>query len=174
VHLIVGIDPGMQGAISVLTPEGRLEGLWDTPTLMLKTSRGTRQEYDVVGMTGILAPYVGPQTHVLIEESQSLPGQGVRSTWTTGYGFGIWLGILGALGLAHTRVRPAVWKRRLGLTSDKEQCRLRAMQLYPAADLRLRKHHGRAEALLMAWYGSQVGIGVQIQRDVSLQQKGSA
>ena len=28
-----------------------------------------------------------------------------------------------------------------------------AMQLYPGADLRLKKHHGRAEALLLAAYG---------------------
>jgi hypothetical protein len=29
------------------------------------------------------------------------------------------------------------------------------MQLFPAADLHLRKHHGRAEALLLAHYGRQ-------------------
>jgi hypothetical protein len=69
--------------------------------------------------------------------------------------FGVWLGILGALGLAHTRIRPSVWKRHLGLTSDKEQARLRAMQLFPGADLRHKRDHGRAEALLLAWYGWQ-------------------
>ena len=68
---------------------------------------------------------------------------------------GVWLGILGVLGLAHTRIRRAVWKRRLGLTSDKEQARLRAMQLFPGADLRRKRDHGRAEALLLAWYGRQ-------------------
>jgi len=91
--------------------------------------------------------------HVVIEESQSMPGQGVRSYFTIGLGFGVWLGILSALGLAYTRVRPAVWKRHLGLTSDKGQARLRAQQLFAQADLRLRKHHGRAEALLLAHYG---------------------
>ena len=75
--------------------------------------------------------------------------------FTIGLGMGVWLGILGALGLAHTRVRPALWKRRLGLTRDKEQARLRAMQLFPAADLRHKKDHGWAEALLLAWYGAQ-------------------
>jgi hypothetical protein len=149
----IGIDPGLTGAVAILAPDGTLEALSDTPTLTLRTSRGTRQEYDVPGLVALLAPYVGPQAHVIIEESQSLPGQGVRSTWTTGYGYGVWLGILGALGLAHTRIRPAVWKRRLGLTSDKEQARLRAMQLFPAADLRRKKDHGRSEALLLAVYG---------------------
>jgi crossover junction endodeoxyribonuclease RuvC len=61
--------------------------------------------------------------------------------------------MLGMLGLAHTRVCPHVWKHRLGLNSDKEQTRFRAMQLFPGADLRRKKDHSRAEALLLEWYG---------------------
>ena len=49
----------------------------------------------------------------------------------------------------------AIWKRALGLGKDKEQARLRAMQLFAGADLRRKKDHGRAEALLLAWYGWQ-------------------
>jgi len=74
---------------------------------------------------------------------------------TVGVGFGLWLGVLAALTLPYTRVRPQVWKRALGLGKDKEQARLRAMQLFPSADLRLKKHNGRAESLLLAWYGWQ-------------------
>ena len=106
---------------------------------------------------GLLAPYSGTQTHVIIEEAQAMPGQGTRSMFTIGLGFGVRLGILATLGLAHTRIRPGVWKRALGLSGDKEQARLRAMQLFPGADRRLRKHHGRAEALLLAWYCWQLG-----------------
>src|SRR5262249_17784744 len=126
-RMIVGIDPGLSGAVAVLAPDGALEALWDTPTLMLRTSRGTKQEYDVPGLVALLAPYAGPQCHVLIEESQAMPGQGVRSTWTTGYGFGVWLGLLAALQMPYTRVRPQIWKRALGVSKDKEQARLRAM-----------------------------------------------
>src|SRR5262245_9311833 len=73
----------------------------------------TRQEYDVSGMVALLAPYTGIPAHVLIEESQAMPGQGVRSMWTTGYGYGLWLGVLSALQLPHTRIRPHAWKRAL-------------------------------------------------------------
>jgi hypothetical protein len=116
----------------------------------LRTSRGSRSEYDTVGMASLLRSYVDQHAHVVLEEATSRPGQGVRSMFTCGLGMGVWLGIVGTLGLAHTRIRPHVWKRSLGLGSDKEASRLRAMQLFPAADLRLRKHHGRAEALLLA------------------------
>jgi len=149
----IGIDPGLSGALAVLAADGALVAVHDTPVLTLRTSRGTRQEYDVPGLVALLVPYTGQQAHVIIEASQPMPGQGTRSMFTVGLGFGVWLGMLGALGLAHTRVRPHVWKRGLGLRSDKEQARLRAMQLFPSADLRLKKHHGKAEALLLAWYG---------------------
>ncbi len=48
----------------------------------------------------------------------------------------------------------------LGLRwKDKEASRLRAQQLFPSADLRLKKHHGRAEALLLAAYGQPTYTG---------------
>ena len=149
----IGIDPGLNGALAVLTADGTLEALWDTPTLTLRTSRGSRQEYDVSGLVALLAPYGGPQTHVMIEEAQAMPGQGTRSMFTIGVGFGVWLGILAALALPHMRVRPHIWKKALGLGQDKEASRLRAMQLFPSAALRRKKDHGRAEALLLAFYG---------------------
>ena len=105
-------------------------------------------------MTRLLVPYVGNDASVAIEESQSMPGQGVRSMFTIGLGFGVWLGILAALELPFTRVRPALWKTAIGLRGkDKEASRLRAQQLFPTADLRRKKDHGRAEALLLALYG---------------------
>jgi hypothetical protein len=50
-----------------------------------------------------------------------MPGQGTRSTFTVGLGFGLWLGLLSAFQIPYTRVRPGVWKRALGLPGkDKE------------------------------------------------------
>ena len=60
---IVGIDPGHEGALAVLAPDGTLEALYDTPTIVLRTSRGTRQEYDVPGFVVLLAPYRGQTPH---------------------------------------------------------------------------------------------------------------
>ena len=157
---IVGIDPGLAGAVAVLDANGTLDALADTPTLVLKVQRGTRQVYDVPGMAALLRPYAGLHVHVCVEESQPMPGQGSRSMFTTGYGYGLWLGILASLALPYTSVRPSVWKRALALGKDKETSRLRAMQLFPGADLRLKKHHGRAEALLLAYYGCQQRVAL--------------
>ena len=125
----------------------------DTPTLTLRVARGVKQTYDVPGMCALLGPYAGAGLHVVIEASQAMPGQGVRSMFSTGYGYGLWLGILAALQVPYTPVRPAVWKQALRLGKDKEQVRLRAQQLFPAADLRRKKDHGWAEALLLTYWG---------------------
>jgi crossover junction endodeoxyribonuclease RuvC len=150
---IIGIDPGLTGAVAGLDAHGALQALADTPTLVLKVQRGTRQVYDVPGMAALLRSYAALHTHVYIEESQPMPGQGTRSMFTIGYGYGLWIGVLATLQIPYTNVRPGIWKRALTLGKDKEASRLRAMQLYPGADLRLKKHHGRAEALLLAAYG---------------------
>jgi crossover junction endodeoxyribonuclease RuvC len=154
--MLVGIDPGLSGAVAVLDDDGRLVALHDTPTLTLRVARGTRQAYDLPGLVALVQPYARDSVHAILEESQAMPGQGVRSMFTTGLGFGIWLGILAALQIPYTRIRPADWKRALGLLGkDKEHARLRAQQIFPRADLRRKKDHGRAEAVLLAWYGWQ-------------------
>jgi hypothetical protein len=146
----IGLDPGLAGALAVIDHAGALVALADTPTLTLRVARGTRHDYDVPGMVSLVAPYAGAGLHVVVEASQPMPGQGTRSMFTCGYGYGLWLGILAALQVPYTPVRPVVWKKAFSLGKDKEAARLRAQQLFPGADLRLRKHHGRAEALLLA------------------------
>ncbi len=75
----IGLAPGLAGAVAILAPHGALVAVEDTPVLILSTSRGTRQEYDLPGLVALLAPFAGPGTHVTLEESQAMPGQGVRS-----------------------------------------------------------------------------------------------
>ena len=153
-------DPGLHGSVAVLDTTGAVLALCDTPTVVIRVQRGTRQVYDAPGLVELLRPYAGLHSHVMIEEAQPMPGQGTRSTFTTGYGMGIWVGILATLVLPYTTVRPQVWKRALRLSRDKEASRLRAIQLFPGADLRRKKDHGRAEALLLAYYGCQQRVAL--------------
>ena len=59
--------------------DGTLQALDDVPTLTLKSVRGPEARLQHPCLVALLAPYSGPQSHVLIEESQAIPGQGVRS-----------------------------------------------------------------------------------------------
>jgi crossover junction endodeoxyribonuclease RuvC len=132
--LTCGIDPGFGGAVAVLDAAGGLVAGQNTPALVR-----------------VLHPDAGNGLHAILEEAQAIPGQGIRSMGMLGGGFGLWLGILATLGMPYTRVRPSDWKQAMGLLGkDKEAARLRAHQLFPGADLRRKKDHGRAETLLLA------------------------
>ncbi len=153
----VGIDPGLTGAVAVLAADGTLQGLYDTATLAISKSKGVHYTYDIPGMVQILAPLACMGAHVTIEQSQPMPGQGVTSMFTTGLGYGLWLGVLTGLKLPYTPVPASMWKKALRLSKDKEQCRARAIQLFPEADLRRKRDHGRSEALLIAHWSMQRG-----------------
>ncbi|MDO8731680.1 MAG: hypothetical protein Q7L55_03795, partial [Actinomycetota bacterium] len=143
--IYIGIDPGLEGAIAVMTPEGIL--LHDMP--VVRTPKG---QYDAAAMAGLLRLYAGDrQARAVLEAVSGRPGQGTASARSIGIGYGVWLGLLAALEIGHQSVPPGVWKRTLGLLkADKAASRARAVELYPEVAGRLTrvKDHGRAEALL--------------------------
>ena len=149
--LTIGIDPGLSGAIAVINPDGNIE-LHDCPIFTI----GKKSKYNPAGMATLLCQYKEPQKTLLvgIEKVHSMPGQGVTSTFTFGEGYGVWLGILAALNISHELITPQAWKKSLmdGQVKDKDASRLVAMRLFPEASnqLQLKKHHGRADALLIA------------------------
>ncbi len=147
----LGIDPGLHGALALL----RARPDDASPAYEVTDMPVLDHQVDGHALTDLL--YDTPiDTHIWVEYSQAFPRQGLSSTFTTGVGYGIILGVLASLGLRYTTVRPAAWKRHLGLAGkDKEASRARAKQLFPAAPLHRKKDEGRAEALLLAWYGQQ-------------------
>ena len=90
----------------------------------------------------------------MIEQVGAMPGQGVTSMFRFGEAYGIIKGVLGGLRLPVELVTPSVWKRELKVQKGKESSRLRALELFPEqTDLfKLKKHHGRADAALIALY----------------------
>lgn len=144
---IIGIDPGKHGALCILTDDVVL--IYDTPTI----NDGKKDQYDIKEMNELLRVAKGahPTVHAIIEQVGAMPGQGVTSMFSMGYGLGIWHALLIANGIPFVRVRPQEWKPTFSLKGkEKGASILRAQELYPNADIRLKKHDGRAEALLMA------------------------
>lgn len=160
----IGIDPGLDGAVCVYDPRGPVT-FFDTPTLA--TGKGNKREYDIAAMANILrvcTTYTGygyevHAVHAAIERSQAMSfkvqgrEQGVASSFRTGYGYGIWLGILAALRIPYEAVAPVSWKKKMlfDMPKGKDSSIIKAKQLFPAAadDLKRKKDHGRAEALLI-------------------------
>jgi len=165
--IFVGIDVGITGAVAVLNPETNDVRFYDNPVLEVMVGKKFKNVPDSHQMAVILEDIAADAEGnenllVSIENVQAMPGGGERSMGATsafsfGMGFGMWLGVLAALRLPHQRIHPAMWKSRCmkGFGKEKDASRQVAMQHYPRAakDLNLKKHHGRADALMLARYG---------------------
>lgn len=146
--IIAAFDPGLSGAVAV-TGAQTTNSVYDLPTM----GAGKQVILNGTALADILARV--QVKHVVIEHVASMPKQGVASTFKFGTAFGQIIGVVQALGLSHEFVRPNVWKKALGLSSDKEAARRRAIELFPglAVELARKKDHNRAEALLLArWW----------------------
>ena len=162
--MIAGIDPGITGAIAWMgdvadpTPLVLLE---DMPT-MQRGKTGNKQQINAAELARMLRD--NPPTHVYLEHVMGAPRKtgggsvmGAASAFNFGHSFGVIQGVLGALGIPYELVTPAVWKKRANLVgAEKDMSRTRAIELFPMEAKRLarKKDVGRAEALLIAMFGS--------------------
>lgn len=149
----VGIDPGLTGAIAILR-SGEYYDLMDMPVIVKGGSGKVKYEVSPVAITHYLRSKIAPSEGAasIIERVNSMPGQGAATVFSLGDSFGCARAVLACFGLPYRDVTPTVWKKHFGLSSDKEQSRALATKLFPQAELHLRKHHDRSEALLMARY----------------------
>lgn len=144
----IGIDPGLSGAIAVISADGKTH-LYDMPVL----NDGKKNHINIPKLLTILHEWDTRKTEVIIEEVHAMPGQGVTSMFRMGQTLGILQCAIFSCGFPMHRIRPQAWKKAYGMSGkDKSASILRAQELFPQADIRLKKHDGRAEALLMAEY----------------------
>jgi Holliday junction resolvasome RuvABC endonuclease subunit len=142
--VVLGIDGGLHGAICAL---GGVNGpaLFDMPVVGKNINIPT-----LVRIIKNLDPNI-----VFVEQQQPFRKQGLVSTFTTGRNHGAIIGMLATLYIPTYQVRPAEWKKGLGVSKDKETSRKLAIELYPslADQLSRKKDHDRAEAALIATWG---------------------
>ncbi|KAG8052694.1 hypothetical protein GUJ93_ZPchr0001g33198 [Zizania palustris] len=154
----IGIDPDTGGAIAVLSPDGSSQ-VFDNPFVHIVVSEFIRKRLDTKSiielLRGLDAP---PGTTAYIEKSSPFPTDGKLGWWSTGFSYGLWIAALVASGFSVVPVASQTWKAYFRLTrsgSPKDDSRQAASILFPdkALSLNKKKHHGRAEALLLAAYG---------------------
>jgi len=145
---ILGIDPGLSGALAFYFTDAPDRVI----TLDMPIADGNVSGSLIANEIRTHAPCIA-----VIESVGAMPGQGVSSMFNFGKSFGSAIGAVSALNIPIQFVSPAKWKRHYGLSSDKEECRARALNLFPAcaANFARKKDHGRAEAALIAKYGAE-------------------
>ena len=160
--IVGGIDPGKDGAIVIL--DGK-RVIFSTKTPVLRVGKGTKREYDPAAMKEILDRFKFDL--VMIEKQQSFPGQGVSSTFATGFGYGLWIGLLSASGIPYEEVRPAAWSKVMlaGATGKGKGAHiLAAKRVFPGINLKKSERartddDGIADAALLAMYGYRRMLG---------------
>ena len=156
--MIIGIDPGITGAIAVLFDDGK-SIVHDIPVMANGKGKGkVKNSVNGGALVQLLRCFDGAE--VFLERVSAMPGQGVSSMFSMGDSFGCIRGVIAACGMPVHIITPQSWKKHYRLGSDKEVCRAKAIELFPGAELSRKKDHNRAEALLIAKYGKSI-IGEQ-------------
>ena len=111
---VVGIDPGLTGAIAYLS--GDFLELTDMPTIPDPKGRGNIIcAHSVARIIDEYKPNL-----VVIEKQYAMKGQGVSSTFKTGFGYGVLLGICATLRRRTEVVTAPTWKKQFGLTGKEK------------------------------------------------------
>jgi Holliday junction resolvasome RuvABC endonuclease subunit len=148
--LILGIDCGLNGGLALLGPDGLL--VEAMPVFKIDG----KHHLDLQTIRSLIAEW--SPDHVFMERQQSMPKQGLSSTFKTGFGYGVLHGLCAGMQLPVTEVSAATWKRALGCPADKDGARARASQVFPshACSWARRSLDGLAESALVAEYGRRV------------------
>ncbi len=141
--MIIGIDPGKNGAATFLDDDAQVLDV---------LSFGNLTEHDIY--SGIAEWTEDTQTFAFIEQVHSMPKQGVVSSFKFGVGYGFLLGLLTALKIPFERVTPQKWQKVLGCLShgDKNITKAKAQELFPVQ----KWTHGTADSVLIAEYGRRI------------------
>jgi crossover junction endodeoxyribonuclease RuvC len=150
--LILGIDPGLNGAVALVDLlSGELVEVGDVPVLQLNSKR----EFDVYRFAGLIDCYASRIEGGWIERVWSFPGEAGSLSFQFGAVYGALRGVVCANFIPLHDVPPATWKKAMGVKGDKDESRQAASLLWPRLSDQwpAKKHHGRAEAALIAAYG---------------------
>lgn len=146
---IVGIDPGVSGAIALIDTEEWSISIYDMPREAGMANRTAVSPVGVARLIERLKP-----DYSFIEDVWSSPQAGVASSFSFGRSLGIVLGACATNSII-TMVKPTEWKIKTHTPKDKNQARRRAQQLFPCAFEQYGrvKDDGRAEASILCFYG---------------------
>ena len=152
--LIIGIDPGITGAICFFD-NGEVSDIIEIPS-MAEGKKNKRQINGPQIYNEISRRIEGLQKKniaVVIEQVSAMPGQGVTSMFNFGQSFGVLKGICSAMQLSTHFVRPAKWKKYFNLIkTEKDASRTKVIEIYPymSSKLSRKKDSNKADAILIA------------------------
>ena len=151
--LSIGIDPGLQGGIAIISME-------EIKTLKMPViSQGKKKTYDHPQLRLLFQRLYPLEPYAILEQQQPMPKQGVTSMFSIGYGFGVLKQCLVDFAIPHEVVRAQVWQKEFGISGRKGNTKTQALQicqsLFPdlnllATERSKKPHEGIVDAVLIA------------------------
>ena len=136
---IIGIDPGLSGAIAVLE-NNKVINIFDIP--VMSEGKKNKRQLNSALLVNLLKENINKdeEVAVVVEQVNAMPGQGVTSMFNFGQSFGVIKGICAAMRLPLHFVRPAKWKKYFNLlNSEKQASRTKAIEIFPEISNKLSK-----------------------------------
>ena len=114
---IIGIDPGLSGAIAVLK-DNKVLSINDMP--VMAEGKKNKRQLNSAQLVALLKSKSSSdeEVAVVVEQVNAMPGQGVTSMFNFGQTFGAIKGICAALGFPIFFVRPSKWKKHFDLINS--------------------------------------------------------
>ena len=149
---IIGIDPGLSGAIAVLE-DVKVLRLFEMP--VMAEGKKNKRQLNSAQLVNIIKENTNgdKEIAVIVEQVNAMPGQGVTSMFNFGQTFGAIKGVCAALGLPIFFVRPSKWKKHFELiNSSKDASRTKVIEMYPSFSNQLKKKKdvNKSDAILIA------------------------
>ena len=152
--IIIGIDPGIKGAICILK-DGKILDVFDMPIMPVgkknKSQVNGSQIYNEIKKATINEEKTNIK--VVIEQVSAMPGQGVTSMFNFGQSFGVLKGIFSAMQIPMDFVSPVKWKKYFNLiNTQKDSSRTKAIEFFPYISHKFsrKKDANKADAILIA------------------------
>lgn len=154
--MVIGCDPGVTGAISLIR-SGQLLECEDLPVTANGMVTGKVNRWlDVTALNSMLQDwsarhdFARAAVSAVIERPIPMPSLPSTTTASSFDTFGAVRAVLGIRVGEVVAVTPKEWKAFFGLSPDKNASRAMALKFYPDAPVRRAKDHNRAEAVLLA------------------------
>ena len=152
--IIIGIDPGVSGAICVLK-EGKILEVYEMPTMI--DGKKNKRQVNGAEVTNIFLKELNNKykAKVVVEHVTAMPGQGVTSMFNFGQSFGVLKGICAALKLPIYFVRPVKWKKHFNLIkTNKDASRTKVIEIFPyiSSKISRKKDSNKADSILIGKY----------------------
>ena len=149
---IIGIDPGLSGAIAVLE-NNKVLNMFEMP--VMSEGKKNKRQLNSALLVSLIRENISKSEEVaiVVERVNAMPGQGVTSMFNFGQSFGVLKGIFSAMQIPMDFISPVKWKKFYNLiNTQKDSSRTKAIEFFPyiSSKLSRKKDANKADAILIA------------------------